>query len=248
MPGSPQWTLSFRFPHQNPVHASPFPHSSYMPRPSHSSRFYHPHSSWWGIQIIKLLIMKCSKLPCPGNVGLVVIYLLHDGQIPKEEDCNCVLHTIVTTLWYWIVSLYSINWLGSVTKTGCVYCAVRTGSLHIIQVKLTWSISGIILTGEADVLGEKPAPVPLCPPQISYGPSPRRPDFDPRPVHMRLVVDNVALERYFLQVFRFSPVSIIPPMLHTNLHLHVAPIGRTNVRSLGTFQKTVPFQKSRRTG
>jgi hypothetical protein len=25
MPGSPWWSLSFRFPHQNPVHASPFP-------------------------------------------------------------------------------------------------------------------------------------------------------------------------------------------------------------------------------
>jgi hypothetical protein len=38
-PGSPQWSLSFRFPHHNPVHASPLPHTRYMPRPSHSSRF-----------------------------------------------------------------------------------------------------------------------------------------------------------------------------------------------------------------
>jgi len=36
-PGSPQWYLSLRFPHQNPLHASPLPHTSYMPRPSHSS-------------------------------------------------------------------------------------------------------------------------------------------------------------------------------------------------------------------
>jgi len=41
-PGSPKWSLSFRFPHQNPVYASPLPHTRYMPRPSHSSRFYHP--------------------------------------------------------------------------------------------------------------------------------------------------------------------------------------------------------------
>jgi hypothetical protein len=26
-PGSPQWSLSLRFPHQNPVHASPLPHT-----------------------------------------------------------------------------------------------------------------------------------------------------------------------------------------------------------------------------
>ena len=33
-----------------------------------------------------------------------------------------------------IISLYNINWLVFVTETECVYCAVRTGSLYIIQV------------------------------------------------------------------------------------------------------------------
>jgi hypothetical protein len=28
-----------------------------------------------------------------------------------------------------IISLYNINWLVCITETGCVYCAVRTGSL-----------------------------------------------------------------------------------------------------------------------
>ena len=44
--GSPQWSLSLRLPHQKPLHTSPFPHTRYMPRPSHSSRFYHPHYYW----------------------------------------------------------------------------------------------------------------------------------------------------------------------------------------------------------
>ena len=32
-PGSLKWTLSFRFPHQNPVNVPPLPHTRYMPRP-----------------------------------------------------------------------------------------------------------------------------------------------------------------------------------------------------------------------
>ena len=36
--GSPQWSLSLMFPHQNPVHTSPLPHTRHMTRPSHSSR------------------------------------------------------------------------------------------------------------------------------------------------------------------------------------------------------------------
>jgi len=37
--GSYKWSLSLRFPHQNPVYTSPLPHTYYIPRPSHSSYF-----------------------------------------------------------------------------------------------------------------------------------------------------------------------------------------------------------------
>jgi len=43
-PGSPKWSLALRFPHRNPVYASPLRHTCYMPRPIHSSRFDHPHN------------------------------------------------------------------------------------------------------------------------------------------------------------------------------------------------------------
>jgi hypothetical protein len=33
-----------------------------------------------------------------------------------------------------IISLYSINWLVFITETECVYCAVRTEYLNVIQV------------------------------------------------------------------------------------------------------------------
>ena len=36
-----------------------------------------------------------------------------------------------------IISLYSINWLVFITETVCVYCAVRTRSLYIIQLNLS---------------------------------------------------------------------------------------------------------------
>ena len=45
-PGSSKWSLSLRFPHQNPVYTSPLPHMCYIPRPSHSSRFDNPNNIW----------------------------------------------------------------------------------------------------------------------------------------------------------------------------------------------------------
>jgi hypothetical protein len=55
MPGYSKWPLSPSFPHQNPVCTSPLPHTRYMPRSFHYSRFYQPNNIGWGVQIIKLL-------------------------------------------------------------------------------------------------------------------------------------------------------------------------------------------------
>ena len=56
MPGPPKWSLSLRFPHQNPVHASPISHTHYMHCPSHSSRFYQLNNIGLGVKIIKFHI------------------------------------------------------------------------------------------------------------------------------------------------------------------------------------------------
>jgi len=43
MPGSSKWTLSFRFPFQNP---SCIPYKHHMPQPTHSSRFNYRNNVW----------------------------------------------------------------------------------------------------------------------------------------------------------------------------------------------------------
>jgi hypothetical protein len=80
MPGSPQWSLSLRFPHQNPVQASPLPHLSYMPRPSHSVCEYF-----------------VTKIRFHGE-------LLAHRPTPKLEDhplsavCDCLFNIFAATL------------------------------------------------------------------------------------------------------------------------------------------------------
>lgn len=62
--------------------------------------------------------------------------------------------------------------------------------------------------------------------------SPRRPGFDPRSAHVRFDVEKVALEKVFLRILQFFPVSIITPMFDTYLHLRVALTRRKKGRSL----------------
>jgi len=47
------------------------------------------------------------------------------------------------------------------------------------------------------------------------------PRSDPSPVHVRSLLDKVAPWRIFLPLLHFSPVSIIPPMLHTHSFTYI---------------------------
>ena len=63
MPRSSQWSLSLRFPHQDPIHPLLLTHTCHMPSPSHSSRFYHPHNIGWGVQIVLWCLTTGHNLP-----------------------------------------------------------------------------------------------------------------------------------------------------------------------------------------
>jgi hypothetical protein len=89
-PGSPQWSLSLRFPYQNPTHASLLPSPRYMPRPSHSSRFYHPHTSGWGVQIMKLFITPYIYI-------YIYIYFYITGPWLYEAAATC--YSILLCTW-----------------------------------------------------------------------------------------------------------------------------------------------------
>jgi len=77
-----------------------------------------------------------------------------------------------------------------------------------------------------------------APGRLVAGPTPRSPGFDPKTVHVRWVVDKVALERVFLRVLQFLPVTVTPPELHTHLHLHDFLITQTKGRMCGNLQSS----------
>jgi hypothetical protein len=68
--------------------------------------------------------------------------------------------------------------------------------------------------------------------------SPRSLVFHHRSFHVKFVMDKVALAESFLTVLLFRPVIIIPPMVHTYLHLN------TTGRSLGPSKKHCSFGSS----
>ena len=74
--------------------------------------------------------------------------------------------------------------------------------------------------------------------RLVVGPSPEGAGFDPMPVHVRFVVDEMALRRVFLRVLRSCTVSTIPPMVRTCPQLHFDRTRRTNGQILVTAQKS----------
>ena len=91
-PRSPQWSLSLRFPHQDPIHPPLLTHTRHMLSPSHSSWFYHPHNIGWGVQIIWLLLMWSLPFPRyivpPRSKYSPQHHVLKHPQLPFLPQCQ----------------------------------------------------------------------------------------------------------------------------------------------------------------
>ena len=100
----------------------------------------------------------------------------------------------------------NIMYLLFVRETDRVFCALRTENLDIVYVRVK--------------------AVPWFR-RLVVGLSMWRSGFIPRPYCVSFVVDKMLQKTGLPPVLLFSPISVIPPILHTHLHLHVALIRRT---------------------
>jgi hypothetical protein len=75
--------------------------------------------------------------------------------------------------------------------------------------------------------------------------------FNPREAHMAFVVDKVTGVRFSSEYSEypfFTSVSIIPPIPHIRLHLHVSLTRKAKGQSLETFRKAMLFGITGRVG
>jgi hypothetical protein len=80
--------------------------------------------------------------------------------------------------------------------------------------------------------------------QLVAGFSTRRSGFDVGPVHVRFVVEKVALTHLFLRVLQDFRVSNPPPLLHTYHHTHVTLTRGNSKSGLRNVHKVMLARKS----
>ena len=94
MPRFSKWSPSFSFPHQNLVCTSSVPHTCYVPRSSYSFWIDHPNSTWWGVQIIKLLIMQSFLITY--YLFVFIYWLIYIGKRRLEKkSCGSIFAVIL---------------------------------------------------------------------------------------------------------------------------------------------------------
>ena len=114
-PRSPQWSLSFRFPHQNPIRRPLLAHTRHMPSTSHSSRFYHPHKlRYYFISWQKTAPNETLRVHCSTQRSDAVL-----RRVRYIAKSDCYLHVRVEQLgshwtdfhevWYWNILRKSVQ-------------------------------------------------------------------------------------------------------------------------------------------
>ena len=156
----------------------------------------------------------------------LTILAFWDDLDPEDEGVKS-LETSVTVCWsygiWWRTVSQKVGILSNNTvKTGKLdterfYCAVRSKFLNIlihVQFRVDVNFGRLVASFTQRKLG-----------------------FDPGPVYVRYVMDKGARGQVFLRALQFSPVTVIPQMLHSHLHLHTALTRMANGWSLGTLKK-----------
>jgi len=78
-------------------------------------------------------------VPPSGHYMYRPVVTICTNSLTNTNSAFCPHSVFMCFVWIWeqtaIISLHNINWLVFITEAGCVYCAVRTGSLNIFVFK-----------------------------------------------------------------------------------------------------------------
>jgi hypothetical protein len=104
-PGSPHWSPSLRFSHQNPAQVSLLPHTRNVPCPSHSSRLYYLHNIGWGVHAIKLFIMR--RYMKQMYIGLIFWLECVTRNVRKSSKYSPFLKRMQLTCTTWLMGYWT---------------------------------------------------------------------------------------------------------------------------------------------
>jgi hypothetical protein len=104
-PGSPRWSPSLRFSHQNPVHVSLLPYTRYVPCPSHYSRLYYLHNIGWGVHAIKIFIMR--RYIQQMYIGLIFWLKCVTRNVRKSSKYSPFLKRMQLTCTAWLIGYWT---------------------------------------------------------------------------------------------------------------------------------------------